>query len=98
MSRSRSAWSLLVGLLALAQVGIAMPAARPAPTYDLPDASTGEADIGPARWLRSARAVQAATRTHLRAADQPACADASFVSYRRSDLLPDVAEDRKSVV
>lgn len=92
MTRPRSAWALLVGLLALAQVGIAMPAARPAATYDLPDTSTGEADIGPARWLRSARAVQAATRTHLRASDQPACADASFVSYRRSDLLPDVAD------
>ena len=92
MRRVRGTWCLLVGLLALAQVGIAVPTARPPAAFDAPGASVEEADVGPARWLRGARAVQAATRAHLRAADQPACADASYVSYRRSDLLPDVAD------
>ena len=92
MRRARSAWCLLVGLLALAQVGITVPPARTSATHDTPEASVEEADVGPARWLHRARAAQAWTRAHLRASDQPACADASYVSYRRSDLLPDVAD------
>jgi hypothetical protein len=92
MSRSRSSWCLLVGLVALAQIGVGVPTAHLPASHDAPDASIEEADVGAARWLRGARAVQAATRTHLRVIDQPVCADASFVSYRRSDLQPDVTD------
>ena len=91
MTRARSTWYLLVGLVALAQVGIGVPAAPPA-TSDAPEASVEEADDGAARWLRSAHAVQAETRSHLRVIDQPTCVDASLVSYRRSDIQPDVAD------
>lgn len=92
MSRSRRTWYLVVGLVALAQVGLSMPPARLPAGHEVPDESVGESDVGTARWLRSAHAVQATTRTRLRVADHPACTDASFVSYRRSDALPDVAD------
>ena len=92
MHRARSTWCLLVGLVALAQVAIGAPAVNPPPTDDAPQAATGETDAGMASWLRRARAAQSSTRTHLRAADHLICADASFVSYRRSDAQPDVAD------
>ena len=92
MSRTRSSWCFLVVLLALAQIGISVPTGRLPGGTNTPDTSVEEADVGATRWLGGARAVQAATRAHLRVADQPACAEASFVSYRRSDLQPDVAD------
>src|ERR671928_226767 len=112
MTRSRSIWLLVIGLLALAQISTGVPAtglpgAAP-PVADVPstarssaDLSTGddapvpsvaEADDGASRLLRDARAVQAATRDRLGVADQPRCADASFVSYRRSDQQPGIAD------
>ena len=46
-----------------------------------------------ARRLQGALAVQAATRAHLRLlGDATTCADARFVSYRRSDKEPDVVD------
>jgi hypothetical protein len=94
MDRARTGWLLIVGLVALAQVGIGglaptPPMAREAP-YD--GARDGEANAGAARWLSSAQAVQASTRANLRVTDRPACADASFVSYRRSDVQPGTAD------
>src|SRR5687767_7452604 len=92
MRRSQGSWLLIVSLLALAQVGITRPPAHSPSTYDTPDARVEEADVGPARWLRAARASQTLTRTHLRTSDQPACSEATFISYRRSDLQPDVSD------
>ena len=59
---------------------------------DVAEADAAEADAAAARWLDGALAVQAATRAHLRVTDQSACADASFVSYRRSELQPGVTD------
>jgi hypothetical protein len=94
MDRSRTGWLLIVGLVALAQVGVGVPSATLTTGRDAPLAHPheGAAETGAARWLSSARAVQASTRAHLRVTDQPDCADASFISYRRSDLQPSVAD------
>ena len=92
MAWTRGIWCAVVGLVALAQVGISVPTAGLPTGQQAGDTRVGEADVAAARWLRGALAVQAATRAHLRVTDQPVCADASFVSYRRSDLQPGVAD------
>src|SRR5205823_10833987 len=88
MGRPRSVWLLIVSLVALAQIGTSVPAT----SHQGPDPSVGAASLAATRWLSGARAVQAATHAHLQVTDQPVCADASFVSYRRSDLQPGIAD------
>ena len=91
MRWARACWCVIVGLVALVQVGTSPPVADLPTDQDAPAASVEQADAA-TRWLGGALAVQAATRAHLRVTDGPACADARFVSYRRSELQPDVAD------
>jgi hypothetical protein len=92
MGRPWGVWLVVVALAALAQVGVtARPTALPTSQAG-PDPSIRGADVEAARWLRAAHDVQASTRAHLRVTDQPACTDATFVSYRRSDLQTGIAD------
>src|SRR4051794_13115000 len=97
MGRSPRIWCLVVGLVALAEVGLGIPSAAPARVQQAPDPQWGLTEFAPSdggreRWLRGALAVQASTRANLLATDRPDCADASYVSYRRSDIQPDVSD------
>jgi hypothetical protein len=65
MSRSRRSWSLLVGLVALAQVGVGGLTALAPAGHDVPDARLVRIEDGAARWLDRAHAVQASTRAAL---------------------------------
>jgi len=92
MGRPPTAWLVIVALVALAQVAGRAPTRLLTSTSQGPDTNLSDADVAAVRWLNGARAVQEATRTTLQVIDQPSCADASFVSYRRSDAEPTVAD------
>jgi len=100
MGWSRRIWFLVVGLLALAQLSppaIGVSTVVPAGVQEVRGARAArmeadETSVTAARWLRAAQTVQATTRAHLRVTDQLTCAQASYVSYRRSDIQPDVAD------
>jgi hypothetical protein len=92
MSPARNTWILLIGLVALAQVGISAPVEQAPVRHASPEAEVVEMGSPASRWLSSAHGTQATTRSRLRVADQESCADASYVSYRRSDVQADVAD------
>jgi uncharacterized protein YyaL (SSP411 family) len=90
--RVRRGWLLLVGLVALAQVGTSVPTVATPVSQGAPESSVANPDLVTGRWLHVARDIQASTRTHLRVMDRPTCAEASYVSYRRSDVQSDIAD------
>jgi hypothetical protein len=84
MGRRHSAW------LALAAVLIWTSTYLPPVAH----ADTLSADLEAVQRLHSAMVTQAATRARLRVlGDAPSCAEARFVTYRRSDVEPDIVDE-----